>query len=127
MDQTTAAGTRPALTYLVGWGIMLAWPIFGGAILGMSIALFASQPSWHDPTWYLYAAGRLLNGADIYRTEIFEVNPPLIIWISTIPVALGHVLNVAPFLMLKLDAGRRDRRFDRVVLEHCAPLRQFPV
>jgi hypothetical protein len=85
-----------------GWFVALAWPLIGGAILGMGVALFVCQPAWHDPTWYLYGARRMLDGAAIYRTEIVDVNPPLIIWLSAIPVALGHVLGVTSFVALKL-------------------------
>lgn len=93
---------RASVSSVGGWIVALAWPLIGGAILGMSIALFVSQPAWHDPTWYLYGARRMLDGAAIYRTEIVDVNPPLIIWLSTIPVALGHVFGITSFVALKI-------------------------
>ncbi|HUN97488.1 MAG TPA: hypothetical protein VMU69_14830 [Bradyrhizobium sp.] len=90
-----------SLSSVGGWIVALAWPLIGGVILGMSIALFVSEPAWHDPTWYLYGARRMLDGAAIYRTEIVDVNPPLIIWLSAIPVVLGHVLGITSFVALK--------------------------
>jgi hypothetical protein len=39
----------------------------------------------HDVAWYLYAAGRILDGAVLYA-DILEVNPPLGIW-TLVPVA----------------------------------------
>lgn len=102
MSNTVSMSARWAsVSSLGGWTITLAWPLVGGAILGMSIALFVSQPAWHDPTWYLYGARRMLDGAAIYRTEIVDVNPPLIIWLSAIPVVLGHLLAITSFVALK--------------------------
>ena len=103
MDEGTATTSpRSAFARLAGWGITLAWPILGGAILGMSIAVFAFAPAWDDIDWYLYAATRLLDGAHIYHAELADVNPPLIIWISAIAVALGRVFSLGPLLALKL-------------------------
>jgi hypothetical protein len=35
-----------------------------------------------------------MRGARLY-IDVVEINPPLIIWLDTIPVALGHVLHVS--------------------------------
>ena len=39
-------------------------------------------PLHHDLAWYLYAAGRMLDGARLY-VDLVEVNPPLIVWLTT--------------------------------------------
>jgi hypothetical protein len=46
-----------------------------------------------DTGWYLYSAGRVLDGARLY-VDLVEVNPPLIVWLDTVPVALGRILGL---------------------------------
>ena len=55
-----------------------------------------------DPSSYLYEAGRMLAGDTLYGPRLNETNPPLIIWISAIPVALGALLHIPVILTLKL-------------------------
>jgi hypothetical protein len=45
----------------------------------------------HDVAWYLYAAGRVLDGAVLY-VDVVEVNPPLGIWLA-LPFAALHGLT----------------------------------
>jgi hypothetical protein len=59
-------------------------------------ALGRVQP---DTGWYLYSAGRVLDGQRLY-VDLVEVNPPLIVWLDTAPVALGRLLHVPPDLVL---------------------------
>lgn len=42
----------------------------------------------HDPAWYLHVAEAWLRGATLYR-DVVDTNPPLIVWLSTPPVALA--------------------------------------
>ena len=53
---------------------------------------FSSHVS-HDVAWYIYAAGRLLDGAVLYR-DLVEVNPPLGIWLTVPLVALARLTNM---------------------------------
>lgn len=46
-----------------------------------------------DTAWLLYGADRLLHGARLF-VDVVEVNPPLIVWLDLVPVALGHLLHV---------------------------------
>jgi hypothetical protein len=55
----------------------------------------------HDQSWYLYAAQRVIAGAQLYGPRLVETNPPLIIWFSTLPVFLGHLLHLDPGFLLK--------------------------
>ncbi len=55
-----------------------------------------------DQSWYLYAAQRVLSGIQLYGPQLVETNPPLIIWFSTIPVFLAHLLHLDPYSALKL-------------------------
>lgn len=49
-----------------------------------------------DTAWLIYAAKRFLEGQKLY-VDILETNPPLIIWISTLPVMLGNLLHISSF------------------------------
>jgi len=52
----------------------------------------------HDAAWYLYMSGRWLDGATLYR-DVVDTNPPLIVWLSTPPVAVARALGTpAPAL-----------------------------
>ena len=48
-----------------------------------------------DPevTWYLYAGGRLLDGADLY-IDVVEFIPPFVIWLSMPIVAMARTIGV---------------------------------
>jgi len=51
-----------------------------------AIAWRTQTPLAHDAAWFLVAAGRILDGAVLYR-DIIEVNPPLGIF-AALPIAL---------------------------------------
>ena len=51
-----------------------------------------------DTGWLLYAAARMLDGATLY-VDLVEVNPPLIVWLNAIPVALSRALALSPILV----------------------------
>jgi len=67
-----------------------------GALGVLPAALGRVQP---DTGWYLYSAGRVLDGQRLYA-DLVEVNPPLIVWLDIIPVALGRALAVPADLAL---------------------------
>ena len=52
-------------------------------------------PLKDDIAWLLYVAHRWLAGKELY-VDVIEVNPPLIVWISAIPMAVAGWLDVAP-------------------------------
>jgi len=71
------------------------------------VLLFAIQAvvrysSHIDPSvgWYLYAGQRLLDGAALY-SDIFEVNPPLALWLCAAIVALAKDVAVDPTVLFK--------------------------
>lgn len=43
--------------------------------------------------WYLYAGGRLLDGAALYQ-DVVEVNPPLALWLCAAIVAVARAIGV---------------------------------
>jgi hypothetical protein len=44
----------------------------------------------------------MLSGTQLYGSQLVETNPPLIIWFSTIPVSLSHLLHLDPYVALKV-------------------------
>ncbi len=82
--------------------VALGLPILAGVVAGLAIAYFMVQPVMDDQSWYLYAAGRLLHGSRLYGGEVMETNPPLIIWMSAIPMALASLTGMLPTLAFRL-------------------------
>ena len=69
---------------------------------GAMAALLAFFPAaGHDQLWFLLMARRWLGGATLYGPEIFDSNPPLVIWLSAIPVALGNLFHLPATLLAK--------------------------
>lgn len=66
---------------------------------GLSILLRALDP-WglgHDVALYLHCGELLLDGQSPY-VDFIDLNPPLVMYLSTIPAALGRLLDVSPIL-----------------------------
>jgi hypothetical protein len=85
---TSLAGT------LFGLAVSYAFPLIAGAVFGLTLVYLAVRPYWSDQTWLLFAARRVLDGAQLGFEDIAEENPPLIIWLSTIPVSIGRALDI---------------------------------
>src|SRR5262245_40398557 len=86
---------EPLARDFVQWKAALVLPIIAGAMLGIAVACLIGQSPWGDQALYLVAAGKALDGAQFGR-DIVDVNPPLILWLSEIPVALSRALGVLP-------------------------------
>ncbi len=50
-----------------------------------------------DSSWLIYAAQRMADGQKLY-VDFMETNPPLILWISLLPVWVGGLLHISPFV-----------------------------
>jgi hypothetical protein len=47
-----------------------------------------------DIAWLLYVAHRWMAGKELY-VDVIEVNPPLIVWMSAIPITVARVLGIS--------------------------------
>ncbi len=54
-----------------------------------------------DKNWLLLAARRVFEGKRLY-VDVFETNPPLIIWLYQLPVFLSHITGVQDYYFLVL-------------------------
>ena len=64
------------------------------AIIVLTLAADLARPARADMSFLLYAAGRLLDGAELYR-DVVEINPPLIVWLNVPVVALARAIGVS--------------------------------
>jgi hypothetical protein len=65
------------------------------SVLGVVLFIALRSPLKDDIAWLLYVARRWLAGRELY-IDVVEVNPPLIVWISAIPLEIARWLDVAP-------------------------------
>lgn len=63
------------------------------SVLGLVLFATFRSPLKDDIAWLLYVARRWMAGRELY-VDVVEVNPPLIIWISAIPVELARWFHV---------------------------------
>jgi len=66
-------------------------------MVALAIVLFTAMrtPLKDDIAWLLYVARRWMAGRELY-VDVVEVNPPLIIWISAIPIRISALLGIDP-------------------------------
>jgi hypothetical protein len=62
-------------------------------VLGFVLFVSLRSPLKDDIAWLLYVARRCLSGRELY-VDVVEVNPPLIIWLSAIPLSIAQWLDV---------------------------------
>ena len=65
------------------------------SVLGVVLFIALRSPLKDDIAWLLYVARRWLAGRELY-VDVVEVNPPLIVWISAIPLEIARWLDVGP-------------------------------
>jgi hypothetical protein len=63
------------------------------SVLGVVLFITLRSPLKDDIAWLLYVARRWLAGRELY-IDVVEVNPPLIVWISAIPLEIARWLDV---------------------------------
>lgn len=62
-------------------------------VLGVVMFAALRSPLKDDIAWLLYVARRWLAGRELY-VDVVEVNPPLIVWISAVPLWLARVSGI---------------------------------
>jgi hypothetical protein len=80
-------------------GRLLWLPI--AAIIVLTLAADLARTARADMSFLLYAAGRLLDGAELYR-DVVEINPPLIVWLNVPIVALARAAGVSELRLYPL-------------------------
>jgi len=81
---------------LLGRRAVAAWTTLL-LLVTLAVVLFTllRLPLKDDVAWLLYVARRWLAGRELY-VDVVEVNPPLIVWISAVPIRLAQWLGTAP-------------------------------
>ena len=87
-----------------------AFVILTAGAVGMACLISLLPAAGHDQMWLLYSARLVLRGAKLYGPELFESNPPLIVWLSAVPAMWAGWLHlpattVGKLLVLALEAG----------------------
>ena len=65
------------------------------AVLGAVMFISLRSPLKDDIAWLLYVARRWMAGRELY-VDVVEVNPPLIVWISAVPLEIARWLDITP-------------------------------
>lgn len=94
-----AAVTRPELLA----DHPLAFWVACATIVAMSLAAELARSPTPDIGLFLYAAGRVLAGARLYR-DVVDLNPPLIIALNLPVVVLSTMTGLSEFLLYRLGA-----------------------
>jgi hypothetical protein len=63
-------------------------------VLGVVMFAALRSPLKDDIAWLLYVAHRWMAGKELY-VDVIEVNPPLIVWMSAIPITVARVLGIS--------------------------------
>jgi hypothetical protein len=63
------------------------------AVIAMALFVAMRSPLKDDIAWLLYVARRWMAGRELY-VDVVEINPPLIVWISAIPIAIAGWLDI---------------------------------
>lgn len=87
MSPAQPRASRPVLN------VVSAVLLLGVLTVVMFVAL--RSPLKDDIAWLLYVARRWLAGRELY-VDVIEVNPPLIVWISAVPLTVARWLSVSP-------------------------------
>ncbi len=104
LSSTRQPGSQPP-TGWGEWGFLLA----ALSLAAVLVAIELRAPMKDDVAWLLFVAERWLAGDDIAVTLV-EINPPPVIWISSIPVLLARLLpwtelQIMPVMVAAIMAG----------------------
>ncbi|MFQ5888554.1 MAG: hypothetical protein ACE5JR_00740 [Gemmatimonadota bacterium] len=76
------------------------WLLVGAVVAAGLFRAFRDAPL-PDVAWYLYSAERVLDGARLY-VDLFDTNPPLIVWLNLTPALLGRLTGISHFVFFNL-------------------------
>jgi len=79
-------------------------PLFSAAVFALVAVTLAGQLARVAPpdmAFLLYAAGRVLDGAKLYK-DVVEINPPLIVWLNIPIVLAARATHLSEFLVYRL-------------------------
>jgi len=82
-----------------------AWCSVVLAIVAVGALLQISLPVNHDVAWLLVATGKLLDGANVYATDVVEFNPPLILYLYAPSVGLARLLGLPEIALFRCSVG----------------------
>src|SRR5271167_4849930 len=94
MTQLPSRAIRP-VNLSRGWLASAISLILLSSVLGVVLFLTLRSPLKDDIAWLLYVARRWMAGRELY-IDVVEVNPPLIIWISAVPLQIARWLDIGP-------------------------------
>jgi hypothetical protein len=97
MSPQEARALRPAQ---IGYARPLARAVcllLLAAVLGLVLFTALRSPLKDDIAWLLYVARAWLSGRALY-VDVVEVNPPLIVWLSAIPIQISIWTGLTPQL-----------------------------
>src|SRR3954471_20644592 len=91
MTQISSRAIRPVVLSR-GWVASAISLILLVSVVAMVLFVALRSPLKDDIAWLLYVARRWMAGRELY-IDVVEVNPPLIIWISAIPIQVARLLD----------------------------------
>ena len=103
MSDTLTASVSQSSLKLASWAIPV---VLAAAGVGVQSLAFMN----HDVGWVLWSSGRLLDGGTLGR-DVVAANPPLIWWISMIPMEAARLTGLSAiscfnlFMLVLLTAG----------------------
>jgi len=100
--KTIPERTDPALYDKEQTSSVTTFRLLALAACGMACLVSLLPAAGHDQMWLLYGARLVLHGAKLYGPEVFETNPPMIFWLSMLPVAAADWMHIAETAMGKL-------------------------
>ena len=80
----------------------LLFPAAISIVIFYLLYVFFLSHIWGDQTFVLYAAKEVLAGVKLDGPRLIELNPPLIVWFSVIPIVVARVLHISPVVVLRV-------------------------
>lgn len=69
------------------------------SVLAAVLFIALRSPMKDDIAWLLYVARRWMAGRELY-VDVVEVNPPMIVWVSAVPLEIARWLDVSPHFVV---------------------------